>query len=399
MVTDILMPRLSLTMTEGTVLKWLKEEGEQVEKGDPIVLVFGEKTEYEVEAPTSGVLLKRLAKKDEEVPVRAILGFIGEPGEEIPPIEAVIEEQPKKEEELKLKPEELETKVVVAKPSVLKRPRVSASPIAKRLAKEHGINLAIVQATGPRGRITREDVEKYLVQREMAKRIKKTETITPMRRTIAKRMTQSAQTAPHIWIQMEVDMNDVVALRKTLLQQMDPKVEHRVSYTDILIKAVADAIKAHPLINSTLERDQIQIFEDINIGLAVQAKHGLIVPVIRQTGRKSITEIALARKQVLEKIKDETLPAEELSGGTFTITNLGPFGVDSFFPVINPPETGILAVGRITNKQVVVGDKIEIRPMMTLTLAVDHRVIDGAPAAQFLSDIKKNLENPYMLKI
>ncbi|MFX0197711.1 MAG: dihydrolipoamide acetyltransferase family protein [Candidatus Hodarchaeota archaeon] len=399
MVTDILMPRLSLTMTEGTVLKWLKEEGEQVEKGDPIVLVFGEKTEYEVEAPTSGVLLKRLAKKDEEVPVRAILGFIGEPGEEIPPIEAVIEEQPKKEEELKLKPEELETKVVVAKPSVLKRPRVSASPIAKRLAKEHGINLAIVQATGPRGRITREDVEKYLVQREMAKRIKKTETITPMRRTIAKRMTLSAQTAPHIWIQMEVDMNDVVALRKTLLQQMDPKVEHRVSYTDILIKAVADAIKAHPLINSTLERDQIQIFEDINIGLAVQAKHGLIVPVIRQTGRKSITEIALARKQVLEKIKDETLPAEELSGGTFTITNLGPFGVDSFFPVINPPETGILAVGRITNKQVVVGDKIEIRPMMTLTLAVDHRVIDGAPAAQFLSDIKKNLENPYMLKI
>lgn len=399
MVTDILMPRLSLTMTEGTVLKWLKEEGEQVEKGDPIVLVFGEKTEYEVEAPTSGVLLKRLAKKDEEVPVRAILGFIGEPGEEIPPIEAVIEEQPKKEEELKLKPEELETKVVVAKPSVLKRPRVSASPIAKRLAKEHGINLAIVQATGPRGRITREDVEKYLVQREMAKRIKKTETITPMRRTIAKRMTQSAQTAPHIWIQMEVDMNDVVALRKTLLQQMDPNVEHRVSYTDILIKAVADAIKAHPLINSTLERDQIQIFEDINIGLAVQAKHGLIVPVIRQTGRKSITEIALARKQVLEKIKNETLHAEELSGGTFTITNLGPFGVDSFFPVINPPETGILAVGRIINKQVVVGDKIEIRPMMTLTLAVDHRVIDGAPAAQFLSDIKKNLENPYMLKI
>lgn len=399
MVTDILMPRLSLTMTEGTVLKWLKVEGEQVEKGDPIVLVFGEKTEYEVEAPTSGVLLKRLAKKDEEVPVRAILGFIGEPGEEIPPIEAVVEEQPKKEEELKLKPEELETKVVVAKPSVLKRPRVSASPVAKRLAKEHGINLAIVQATGPRGRITREDVERYLVQREMAKKIKKTEAITPMRRTIAKRMTQSAQTAPHIWIQMEVDMSDVVALRKTLLQQMDPDVEHRVSFTDILIKAVADAIKAHPLINSTLERDQIQIFEDINIGLAVQAKNGLIVPVIRQTGRKSITEIALARKQLLEKIKDETLPAEQLSGGTFTITNLGPFGVDSFFPVINPPETGILAVGRIINKQVVVGDKIEIRPMMSLTLAVDHRVIDGAPAAQFLSDIKKNLETPYMLKI
>lgn len=399
MVTDILMPRLSLTMTEGTVLKWLKEEGEQVEKGDPIVLVFGEKTEYEVEAPTSGVLLKRLAKKDEEVPVRAILGFIGEPGEEIPPIEAVVEEQPKKEEELKLKPEELESKVVIAKPSVLKRPRVSASPVAKRLAKEHGINLAIVQATGPRGRITREDVERYLVQREMTKKIKKTEAITPMRRTIAKRMTQSAQTAPHIWIQMEVDMSDVVALRKTLLQQMDPDVEHRVSFTDILIKAVADAIKAHPLINSTLERDQIQIFEDINIGLAVQAKHGLIVPVIRQTGRKSITEIALARKQLLEKIKDETLPAEQLSGGTFTITNLGPFGVDSFFPVINPPETGILAVGRIINKQVVVGDKIEIRPMMSLTLAVDHRVIDGAPAAQFLSDIKKNLETPYMLKI
>lgn len=399
MVIDILMPRLSLTMTEGTVLKWLKEEGEVVEKGDPIVLVFGEKTEYEVEAPSSGVLLKRLAKKDEEVPVRAILGFIGEPGEEIPPIAVASEELPKKEDELKLKPEELKPKVVVAKPSVLERPRVSASPVAKRLAKEHGINLAIVPATGPRGRITKDDIERYLAQKEMAKRIKQTEAMSPMRRTIAKRMTLSAQTTPHIWIQMEVDMSDVVALRETLLQQMDPNVDLRVSYTDILIKAVADAIKVHPHINSTLERDQIQIFEDINIGLAVQAEHGLIVPVIRQTGRKSITEIAIARKQLLEKIQEGTLPAEELSGGTFTLTNLGPFGVDSFFPVINPPETGILAVGRITDKQVVVGGKIEIRPMMGLTLAVDHRVIDGAPAAQFLSDIKKNLENPYMLKI
>ncbi len=399
MVTDILMPRLSLTMTEGTVLKWLKEEGEHVEKGDPIVLVFGEKTEYEVEAPISGVLLKRLAKKDEEVSVRAILGFIGEPGEEIPSIAAAALELPKKEEELKLKLEELESKVVVAKPSILEKPRVSASPVAKRLAKEHGINLAIVPATGPRGRITKYDVEKYLAQREMAKRIKQTKAMSPMRRTIAKRMTLSAQTAPHIWIQMEVDMSDVVALRETLLQQMDPNVDLRVSYTDILIKAVADAIKVHPYINSTLERDQIQIFEDINIGLAVQAEHGLIVPVIRQTSRKSITEIAIARKQLLKKIQEGTLSAEELSGGTFTLTNLGPFGVDSFFPVINPPETGILAVGRIIDKQVVVGGKIEIRPMMGLTLAVDHRVIDGAPAAQFLSDIKKNLENPYMLKI
>ncbi|MFQ6123234.1 MAG: dihydrolipoamide acetyltransferase family protein [Candidatus Heimdallarchaeota archaeon] len=398
MVTDILMPRLSLTMTEGMVLKWFKGEGEQVEKGEPIVLVFGEKTEYEVEAPTSGVLLKKLVTKDEEVPVKAILGFIGEPGEEIPPIVAKAVELPKKEER-KLKSEELESKEVVTIPSILEKSRISASPVAKRLAKEHGINLTRVQATGPRGRITRQDVERFLTQREMVKKIKQTEAMSPMRRTIAKRMTHSAQTAPHIWIQMEVDMSDVVALRETLLQQTDPYVEPRVSYTDILIKAVSDAIKAHLLINSTLEGDQIQIFEDINIGLAVQAEQGLIVPVIRQTGRKSITEIALARKQLLGKIKEGTLPAEMLSGGTFTITNLGPFGVDSFFPVINPPETGILAVGRITEKQVVIGSKIEIRPMMGLTLAVDHRVIDGAPAAQFLSDIKKNLENPYMLKI
>jgi len=383
-------------MTQGTVLKWLKEEEETVKKGDPVVLVFGEKTEYEVEAPETGILLKKLVNADEEVPVRAVLGVIGEPGDEIPSIDT---------EEISILPPDVpetesETPVPesIIQPEIVGKVRINASPAAKRTAKEHGIKLSNIQATGPRGRIIKRDVEQYITQLVTTKRIKETIAMSPMRKIIAQRMSQSFQTAPHIWIQMEADMGNVVTLRKILLHDVEP-TDVRISYTDILIKSVADAIRVHPRINSTLEGDQIQIFEDINIGLAIQAEHGLIVPVIPQVDQKSVSEIARTRSQIVKDLRDGTLPADALHGGTFTVTNLGTFGVDSFLPIINPPEVGILAVGQMVQKPVAVDGKIEIRSRMVLTLAVDHRVIDGAPAAKFLATIKRILENPYLLKL
>jgi len=373
------MPRLSLTMKEGTVVQWFKKEGDMVKKGEPLVEVLSEKVTYEVEAPASGILRKILAEEGIEVPVAGTLGIITAPDEELPEIEVVAAAPVV----------EVEEAVAVPERKVLERveERIIASPAAKRLAKEHGIDLAQVRGTGPEGRIVEEDVRSLIEEAKAMPRVREVVPLTGIRKTAAERVSLSARTAPQSTITMEVDMSNMAKLREKV----------QVSYTDMLVKAVAKALAEHPIINSTLEKGQIKVFADINIGVAVATEMGLIVPVIRNANGKSLTEIASTLKELVEKAKQSKLAKEELTGGTFTITNLGMYGVDVFTPIINPPETAILGVGRVAEKPVVVEEKIVVRPTMQLSLTFDHRVVDGAPAAQFLQKVKQNLESPEAL--
>jgi len=354
------MPRLSLTMKEGTVVQWFKKEGEKVEKGEPVVEVLSDKVTYEVEAPASGIVRKILAEEGVDVPVAETLAVITAPDEELPEVEAVAKAPVERIEE-----------------------RILASPAAKRLAREQGVDLAQMRGTGPEGRIVEEDVRKFLEAARVTPRVREIIPLTGIRKTAAERVSLSARTAPHSTITMEVDMSNAAKLRE----------KFQVSYTDILVKAVAKALTEHPVINSTLEKDQIKIFEDVNVGVAVATEKGLVVPVIRNADKKKLKEISSTLKGLVEKAREGKLKREEMSGGTFTITNLGMFGVDVFTPIINPPETAILGVGRVVEKPFVVEGEIVANPMMHLSLSFDHRVVDGVPAAQFLEKVKQLLES------
>ena len=376
MVTKILMPRLSLTMKEGTVIQWFKKEGDTVKKGEPLVEVLSEKATYEVEAPASGVLRKILAQEGTDVPVAGTLGIITAPDEALPEIEVAAAPPRIEAEEAVAMPER--------KPVERIRERVMASPAAKRLAREHGIDLTQVRGTGPEGRIVEEDVRGLIEEVKAIPRVREVVPLTGIKKTAAERVSLSARTAPQSTITMEVDMSNAVKIRERV----------RVSYTDMLVKAVAKALAEHPIINSTLENEKIKIFADVNVGVAVATERGLIVPVIYNADRKTLEEIASVSKELIEKAKRGRLTKEELTGGTFTITNLGMYGVDVFTPIVNPPETAILGVGRVVERPVVVDKQMVARPVMQLSLTFDHRVVDGAPAAKFLQKVKQTMESP-----
>jgi pyruvate dehydrogenase E2 component (dihydrolipoamide acetyltransferase) len=352
-------------MKEGTVVQWFKKEGETVNKGEPLVEVLTEKVTYDIEAPESGVLRKILALEGVEVPVAEVLGVITAPDEQF--TEEIIAETPMKKEAVE--------------------ERILASPAAKRLAKEYSIDIVQVKGTGPEGRIVEEDVKRFFEESKVGSRVREVILLAGIRKTAAERVTLSAKTAPHSTITMDVDMANATRFRE----------EKQVSYTDILVKAVAKALAEHSIVNSSLVGEQIKIFEDINIGVAVATEKGLVVPVIHNANKKGLREVALTLNGLVEKARAGKLSKEELSGGTFTITNLGMFGVEIFTPIINPPETAILGVGKVVDKPVVANKEITVKPMMYLSLSYDHRVIDGAPAAQFLQKIKQYLENPHLL--
>ncbi|MEM2122397.1 MAG: dihydrolipoamide acetyltransferase family protein [Candidatus Bathyarchaeia archaeon] len=386
MVTIVKMPKSSLTMEQGTILKWYKREGDKIEKGEPLVQIMEQKSTIDLESSVSGTVLKILAAENEDVPVGRTIAILGEPGEEIPPLEEPggEEAKPKAPEqvlEATSKPEEL-------KPYV----EVRASPLAKKLAKEHGIDLREIKGTGPGGRVTESDVHKYLEAKAAlkveGKKVKETIPVTGLRRIVAERMALSASTAPRITLFMEVDAAGIKAFRERL------KVFEnlQVSYTDILVKAVAKALKEHPIMNSTFDGDSVKIFEDINIGVAVATETGLVVPVIHNADQLPLSEISEKAKVLVEKARDNKLERIDVSDGTFTITNLGMYDVDTFTPLINPPECAILGVGRIVDKAVVKAGRIEVKPIMTLSLSFDHRIVDGAPASRFMQTLKKIIE-------
>ncbi len=372
MATKIVMPRLSLTMKEGTVVQWFKQEGETVQKGEPLVEILSEKVTYDMEAPESGVLRKILASEGENVPIDQAIGIITAPDEAIPEAE-----MPRPAAETKLQ----QIKATEPEPRAGTE-RVLASPAAKRLAKELGVDLAQVAGMGPEGRIVEDDVKRFAQQPAAKLRVREVIPLVGIRKTTAERVSLSARTAPHSTITMEVDMANAERLRH----------QTATSYTDILVKAVAQALSEHMYMNSTLEDGQIKVFEDINVGVAVATKRGLVVPVVHNADKKTLSEVATVLKELIEKTKSDKLAKDNVTGGTFTITNLGMYGVDMFIPIINPPEAAILGVGRITQRPIAENEEIKIKPIMQLSLSYDHRIVDGAPAAQFLQKIKQILE-------
>jgi pyruvate dehydrogenase E2 component (dihydrolipoamide acetyltransferase) len=371
MVTKVVMPRLSLTMKTGTVIQWFKKESETVQKGEPLVEVLSEKVTYDVEAPASGVLRRILAEEGLDVPVDRAIGLIGSADEPIP--QEATEPEPA--------PESVATAPLLPKSEEISE-RVLASPAAKRLAKELHVDLNQVKGTGPEGRVVEDDVRLFADQLGAEPRVQEIIPMVGIRKTTAERLSLSARTAPHSTVVMEVDMSNAARIHR----------ETRLSYTEMLVKAVALALCEHRIVNATLDGEQIKVFEDINVGVAVAAEKGLVVPVIRNADRKSLNEIASVLQTLVEKARQGELAKNDVTGGTFTITNLGMYGVDVFIPIINPPETAILGVGRVVEKPVAVNGQVTVRPMMQLSLAYDHRIVDGGPAAQFLQTVKKTLE-------
>ena len=364
------MPKLSLTMKTGTVVRWYKREGETVEKGEPIVEVLSEKVTCDVEAPASGVLRKIVAKEGEEIPVNGILAVITMPDEPLPEIE------------------EIEKAVSVEFKKPVEK-RILASPAAKRLAREYGIDLSQVVGSGPEGRIVEADVRRFIEEKVgYAPKVRETIPLVGIRKMTAEKVSLSKKTAPHCTITMKVDMDEATKLKEKL----------GVSYTEIIVKAVALALKEHPIMNSSLKNDKIEVYEDINIGVAVATEEGLVVPVVKNADRKNLNQLSSEIKMLVEKARTGKLEKGDVSGGTFTITNLGMYEVEAFTPIINPPETAILGVGKIEEIPIVVNGEVKIRPVTVLSLSFDHRVIDGAPAAEFLGKIKEFLEKPNHLE-
>jgi pyruvate dehydrogenase E2 component (dihydrolipoamide acetyltransferase) len=386
-------------MESGTIVRWLKSEGEPVQKGEPLFELDTDKVTQEVEAEAAGVLLK-IAVAEGEVPVGQTVAFIGEQGEEVPTSAEKPAEAPKRDPE---RDAGREAAAEVAErqehPAAASNGRIKASPLARRIARERGIELSSIRGTGPDGRIVAEDVERTEagapagpaaapapVSAGEAERAP----LSSVRKTIARRLTEAWQ-IPVFQLQASADMTRVNAL-VAKLRERDPDV--RVTVTDVLTKVSAQALMRHREVNAEYTDDAILLHPNANVGLAVAAPQGLVVPVIRSAERLSLTEIAGVRADLVGRARENKLRTEDLEGGTFTISNLGMYAVESFTAVLNPPQAAIVAVGATEERVVPLGGETAVRPMVTLTATFDHRAVDGAPAAAFLQTLKESLEDP-----
>ena len=409
MATEIKLPRLGQGMEAGTIVRWLKSEGEQVEKGEPLYELDTDKVTQEVEADASGVLL-RIAVAEGEVPVGQTIAVIGEEGEQVsaPEPEQVDEEPQEEGSRAPARDEERERgqeassngsdQATAARPAEPTRAdgRIKASPLARRIARERGIELASLRGTGPEGRIVAEDVERAATAPAVVAVADRTGEIervplTSLRKTVARRMTEAWQ-APAFQISTSADMTRAVELRKRLLERAGDGV--RPSYNDILIKVCASALMRHRDVNARFAGDAIELLPSADIGIAVAVPNGLIVPVVRACEVKSIEQIAAESRELVTRTREGKLRQEDLEGGSFTISNLGMYGVENFIAVLNPPQAAILAVGAVEERVVVRDGEVAARPLITLTLTCDHRSLDGATAAEFLRTVKEFLEEP-----
>jgi len=394
MAVAVIFPKLDEAMRSGKIVRWLKNEGDRVEKGETILEIETEKTAFEIEAETSGILSKVMVKAGDEVPVGATIAFILKPGEEAPEVPEPVIVNTKK-------------KTPTEEPKVAKEPgEIKASPLARNIAKEHNIDLSMVTGTGPGGRITKEDVLQAIEEaKTVAAPLTGTEPtigeeeivpLSSMREVIAQRMMESFQT-PHFYLSVEVDTQELGKTRNLLIPIVESKTGIRLTLTDLIIKITAKSLGDNPSLNCSYVDGGVKLFKRIDIGLVTAVEGGLVVPVIRQADKKSLVEITQARAELVQKARERALSKEEMKGSTFTISNMGMFEIDQFSAIIQPPEAAILAVGRITDKAVVRNGEILVRPMMTLTLSIDHRVLDGAMGAKFLQSLKHYLENPFNL--
>jgi pyruvate dehydrogenase E2 component (dihydrolipoamide acetyltransferase) len=454
MATKIVMEALSPTMEEGRLVKWLKNEGDQIAKGDVLAEVETDKAVMELVARGAGVLRKRVLGEGETAPVGNLVGVIAAPDEDIsdlvagaggpvkadeqakPPAEVVAKTEeragassvpatPRESQGEASAPPQQKTQRIgnaaprrepapVPEPMTEQPPhatgdggRLRASPLARRLASENGLDIQRLAGSGPGGRIVKRDIEAALAAGPQAVAAAAPTRaaavtgadyedipLTQIRKTIARRLSESIGPIPTFYLTIEVDMTAVAELRDAMKELGN---EFRVSYNDILVKAVATALEKHPEVNAHWLGDRIRQFNRVHLGMAVAIDEGLITPVIFDANLKGLSEISAQATQLAEKARSRKLTPEEYTGSTFSVSNLGMFGIDQFTAIINPPEVGIIAAGTLEEKPVVVDGEVVVRKRMRLTMSCDHRVVDGATGAKFLRTLSRMLENPLML--
>lgn len=433
MATQVMMPKLSPTMEEGQLSRWLKKEGDKVSMGEPLAEIDTDKATMEMQALANGVLRKILIQEGQSAPLGQLIAIIGEPDEDIssmisqagsaapaPPAPAK-EEAPTPEPAAPATPPppqraEGNGSQAAAQPTVDPNRRLIVSPLAARMAAESGVDLRSISGSGPGGRIIKRDIEGAMgkaaapaAQRTQLRAVESRprpaavpgqpstyydEPISEMRRTIAKRLVTSLGPIPHFFLTVEIEMDRVAEMRANI-KDLDPDL--KISVNDIIIKVAAAALIEHPQVNASYQDKMVRYYDQADIGVAVAIEDGLITPIIRAANQKPLRDIATEVRDLAERARNRKLKPEEYMGATFSISNLGMFGIDEFTAVINPPEGAILAVGAMTPKPVVRNDQVVVRQMMKVTMSCDHRVIDGATGAQFLQTFKRILENPLLL--
>lgn len=458
MATQVIMPKLSPTMEEGQLTRWLKKEGDKVSMGEPLAEIDTDKATMEMQALGNGVLRKILVKEGESAPLGQLIAIIGEPDEDISALERESTPAPAPGgESAEAKPESVAAATSnqapaagevnktsdgkadqvasaepsgsaagngrqSAKPEAASPGRLIVSPLAARMAAEAGVDLRSLSGTGPGGRIVKRDIEAAMGQSKTAGTGRPTEAgqrhlravesfpsqqtsepspyhdepASEIRRTIARRLVTSLGPIPHFFLTTEIEMDSAAELRSGI-KELDPDL--KISINDIIIKVAAAALVAHPQVNASYQDKSIRYYERADIGVAVAIEDGLITPVVRSADLKSLSEIAGEVRELAERARQRKLRPDEYTGATFSISNLGMFGIDEFTAVINPPEGGILAVGAMSPRAVVRDAEIVVRQMMRVTMSCDHRVIDGATGAKFLQTFKKILENPLYLVV
>ncbi len=411
MAEVIRMPRISDTMEEGTIVAWLKEVGDTVEAGDTIAEVETDKATMELDSYVDGVLL-HIEVQEGTVPINGVIAVIGEEGEDWKAlINGSSEPQATKTEEAApaVPVEQVATPASASNENLSEEDRVKASPLAKAMAKESGIDLTAIAGSGDNGRIIKRDIEKAMSNGAAVPQPAKPVAPAPvsaegtyvdhpvsnMRKTIARRLGESKFGAPHFYLTVEIDMDNAMKLRK----QLNEVAPTKLSFNDLVIKAASVSLRKHPSINSSWLGDKIRENKEINIGVAVAVDDGLMVPVVRQADIKTLSQINTEVKDLAGKAKDKRLGMDEMQGNTFTISNLGMFGIEEFTAIINPPDACILAVGGISQKPVVKDGEIVVGNRMKVTLSCDHRVVDGAQGAAFLKDFKAILEDPIRILV
>lgn len=419
MASKIIMPKQGLQMTEGIILEWFKKVGDAVKEGELLFAMETDKLAIDIDSQETGTLLKIVRNEGETVPITEIIAIIGDPGEDISAMLQSSSEKSNKhlvdkfsKEKLfvtpraRMRAEERSVNLnfiygtgpeglIIERDVLSYNSAVStATPLAERRAEINGIDISSIEGSGPRGKIYSKDIEDAFSNTQ-AEESSDEDVFIPLtggRKIIAERMRLSLDTAAQATHRVEVDMSEAVRLRDSLKSS-----SIKVSYNDIILKTAAEALKLKPEINSSLSGEIIVKFGKVNIGMAVAVEKGLLVPVIMDVNKKSLMQINLETKMLGEKARSGQLKPADMESATFTVSNLGMLGLDSFTAIINSPESGILAVGAVKEKAVVIDKLIVVRPVCTLTLTYDHRIIDGAPAAEFLMLIKAILENPYRL--
>lgn len=444
MATEVIMPVLGMTMESGIIVEWMKKEGDSVTEGEVLFNVETDKSVMEVEAKASGTLIRILHGPGDEVPIQQIIGYIGEAGETIAdaddgdagadgsPDAATADDAERSGETVGAAAVPGQNgqgtpTLVPAHSEAAPAGRVKISPKARRHARDLGVDIASVVGTGPGGRIVFSDVEAFAAHTAAAsaaapapaapahaapapapvaaasgagsKRVQRRAPLSGLRKVAATRLTESASTIPHFYLTMDVDMTRLTGVREQLIAYGEKRGLARVSVNDLIIKAAGITLRSFPAVNASLEGNEIVEYADVNVGFAVALDDGLVVPVVPGADQKSVFEIAALTGALGEKARGQGLGPEDYGHGTFTISNLGMFGVDQFTAIINPPEAAILAVGQVKDTPVAVDGKIEIKAMMSVTLSSDHRLIDGAVAGRFLAHLREVLEQPLELLI